>query len=281
MRMGQTERVRPTRTICARAGVFRAGRCDAGDARTALALFERALTPTQPSARSHGHRRCTTCRSLPPIPGVPPDIATARARASVERALRLDGTLPEAHLAAAKLHMMCATGRQRAATTAGDRPGAKASLARQQYALWLSYQEQFEDALKEARLAESFDPLSPAAANNVAEDFAKPAASTKRSQAQHALALNPNFGRAHAVMAQCYLGQGRPDLAIEEFQRRARSTAYSGSRTPRLAGSLRRGSWSRRSSGAISRRAAGRAKSDKSTSASTNSTVLSSGCRAR
>jgi tetratricopeptide (TPR) repeat protein len=94
------------------------------------------------------------------------------------------------------------------------------SLARQQYALWLSYQEQFEDALKEARLAESFDPLSPAAANNVAEVFRQARRIDEAmAQAQHALALNPNFGRAHAVMAQCYLGQGRPDLAIEEFQR--------------------------------------------------------------
>ena len=36
---------------------------------------------------------------------------------------------------------------------------------------------------------------------------------------RRALELNPNFGRAHAVLGHCYLAQGRLDAAIEEFGR--------------------------------------------------------------
>ena len=192
-----------------------------GSARTALELFERALEFDATYAPAHTGIADVYLQKPTSIPSVPPDVATARARASVEQALRLDDTLPDAHLAAAKLHMTerdwPAAGRDyRRAIDLAPRH----SLARQQYALWLSYQEQFEDALKEARLAESFDPLSPAAAVNVAEVFRQARRFDEAmAQAQHVLGLNPNFGRAHAAMAQCYLWQGRPDLAIEEFQR--------------------------------------------------------------
>ena len=43
------------------------------------------------------------------------------------------------------------------------------SIARQRYAMWLSYQGRFEEAIKEARLGESLDPLSVQARNTVAE----------------------------------------------------------------------------------------------------------------
>ena len=38
-------------------------------------------------------------------------------------------------------------------------------------------------------------------------------------QAQRALDLNPNFGRAHAVVGHCYLALGKLDAAIEEHRR--------------------------------------------------------------
>jgi tetratricopeptide (TPR) repeat protein len=38
-------------------------------------------------------------------------------------------------------------------------------------------------------------------------------------QARRALQLNPNFGAAHLILGHCYLGQGKWDTAIEEYQR--------------------------------------------------------------
>jgi tetratricopeptide (TPR) repeat protein len=140
--------------------------------------------------------------------------------------LALDESLPEAYLATAELHMALhdwlSAGREyrRAIDVAPSH-----AIARQRYAMWLSYQGRFEEAIKEARLVESLDPLSVQGRNTVAEvlrharrcDEAIP-------QAQRALDLNPHFGRAHSVLGHCYFAQGRLDAAIDEYRRGSGTT---------------------------------------------------------
>src|SRR5262249_29936607 len=153
------------------------------------------------------------------IPGVPPDVALARARYAVERALAFDESLPEAHLAAAQLGMTLrdwtSAGREyrRAIELAPER-----SVVHQEYAMWLSFQRRFEEALKEARIGESLDPLSTQARGTVAEVLRQARRFDEAiAQAERVLQLNPNFGRAHLTLGHCYLAQGKLDTAIEEF----------------------------------------------------------------
>jgi tetratricopeptide (TPR) repeat protein len=86
--------------------------------------------------------------------------------------------------------------------------------------MWLSYQGRFDEAIKEARLGEALDSLSVRARVKVAEVLRQARRFDEAIvQAQRALQLNPNFGGAHLILGHCYLGQGRWDIAIEEYRR--------------------------------------------------------------
>jgi DNA-binding winged helix-turn-helix (wHTH) protein/Tfp pilus assembly protein PilF len=190
-----------------------------GGARTAIVMFEKALALDAGYAAAYAGVAQAYLVKPNSTPGVPPDVSISRAQLAVERALALDESLPEAHLAAAELHMTRhdwpAAGHeyQRAIDVAPN-----LSLARQRYGIWLSLQARFEDAIKQARLGESLDPLSIRARTTVA-DVLRHARRFDEAilQSQRALDINPNFGRAHAVLGHCYLAQGRLDAAIEEF----------------------------------------------------------------
>jgi len=209
----------------------------AGSARTALELFEKALALDATYAAAHAGVAQVYLVRPSSIWTVPPDVAVLRARLAIERALALDESLPEAYLAAAELHMTLhdwpAAGReyQRAIDVA-----PRHAIARQRYAMWLSYQGRFEDAVKEARLGESLDPLSVQARNTVAEVLRHARRCDEALlQARRALELNPHFGRAHSILGHCYFAQGRLDAAIEEFRMSSGSTGNLGA-TYALAG---------------------------------------------
>jgi tetratricopeptide (TPR) repeat protein len=48
------------------------------------------------------------------------------------------------------------------------------------------------------------------------------------TQAQRALDLNPNYGRAHAILGHCYLAKGNMDAAIDEHRRSSDSSGNLG-----------------------------------------------------
>jgi DNA-binding winged helix-turn-helix (wHTH) protein/Tfp pilus assembly protein PilF len=196
-----------------------------GNARAALELFEKALAIDPKYALAHAGIAEVYLQKPSSIPGVPPPEGTSRARRAIERALTLDDRLPEAHLSAAQLWM-----------TLHDWPRAgreysraielapKHSIARQDYALWLSYQGRFEEGFKEARLGETLDPLSVRARNAVAEVLRHARRFDEAIvQAQRVLELNPNYGRAHGVLGHCFLAQGKLAAAIDEHQRSSHS----------------------------------------------------------
>jgi DNA-binding winged helix-turn-helix (wHTH) protein/tetratricopeptide (TPR) repeat protein len=202
-------------------GRFALDDVSAGSARTALELFEKALDADPTYAPADAGVAEVYLRQPSSISGVPPGVAVERAQHAIEQSLALDGSLPEAHLAAAKLRMMF-----------HDWPGAGRELhraidlapshssTRQEYAMWLSYQGRFDEAIKEARLGEALDSLSVRARVKVAEVLRQARRFDEAIvQAQRALQLNPNFGGAHLILGHCYLGQGRWDIAIEEYRR--------------------------------------------------------------
>jgi DNA-binding winged helix-turn-helix (wHTH) protein/Tfp pilus assembly protein PilF len=199
---------------------------NSGSARTALELFEKALALDPTYAAAHAGVAQVYLVRPAFFLGVPPDVAVLRAQLAIERALALDQSLPEAYLAAAELHMTQhdwpAAGREyrRAIDVAPSH-----TIVRQRYAMWLSYQGRFEEAIKEARLGESLDPLSVQARNTVAEVLRHARRCDEAIlQAQRALDLNPHFGRAHSILGHCYFAQGRLDAAIDEYRRGSGTT---------------------------------------------------------
>jgi DNA-binding winged helix-turn-helix (wHTH) protein/Tfp pilus assembly protein PilF len=197
-----------------------------GSARTALGLFEKALALDATYAPAHaGVAQVYLVRPLS-IPGVPPDVSVLRAQLAIDRALALDESLPEAYLATAELRLALrdwpAAGREyrRAIGVAPSH-----AIARQRYAMWLSYQGRFEEAIQAARVGESLDPLSVQARNTVAEVLRHARRCDEAVvQAQRALDFNPHFGRAHSILGHCYFAQGRLDKAIEEYRRGSGTT---------------------------------------------------------
>jgi DNA-binding winged helix-turn-helix (wHTH) protein/tetratricopeptide (TPR) repeat protein len=197
-----------------------------GSARAALELFEKALALDPDYAAAHAGVAHAYLVRPPSLPSVSPEVAVLRAQIAIERALTLDESLPEAYLAAAQIHMVRldwpAAGNEfrRAIEVAPDH-----SIARQRYAMWLSYQGRFEEAIREARLGESLDPLSVQARNTVAEVLRHARRCWEAvPQAQRALELNPHFGRAHSILAHCYFAEGRLEAAIEEYRRSSGTT---------------------------------------------------------
>ena len=192
-----------------------------GSVRTALRLFENAIALDRNYAPAQVGVAEAYLQKPSSLTGVPPQVAVVRAEHAIARSLSLDDSLPEAHLAAAELRMTLhdwsAAGREyhRAVALAPNN-----SIVRQQYAVWLSYQGRFDEALDEARRGESLDPLSPRARSTVAEVLRHARRFDEAiAQAQRVLELNPNFGRAHTVLGHCYLAQGRFEAAIEEHRR--------------------------------------------------------------
>ncbi|HEV8659601.1 MAG TPA: tetratricopeptide repeat protein [Thermoanaerobaculia bacterium] len=147
--------------------------------------------------------------------------ATAQARASVLKALRLDENLAEAHasLAHAAFHEF-------------DWPTAESefvraielnpsySNARHYYSNYLSAMCRFDEAIAEAEEARRLDPVSAAEYSNLSSIYWH-AGHYERAieQAQKIVALNPTHHRAYEDLGRAYEQMGAYDAAIESFEK--------------------------------------------------------------
>jgi TolB-like protein/thioredoxin-like negative regulator of GroEL len=190
------------------------------DLTQALAHFRRALQLQPDYAPAYaGIAQCFVV--LPALSGVMSAAeALPQAVDAAEHALALDDRLVDAHaaLAYARLHML-------------DFPGAEAGFRRALainpsdatthfwYAAALASVRRFEESIDQARQGAALDPVSPIITTGVAwmqhlaRHFDQEIAS-----AQAALALEPSFILAHFRLGEGYLGQGRVDDAIAEFE---------------------------------------------------------------
>jgi serine/threonine-protein kinase len=191
------------------------------DARTALRLFEQATALDPAYARAHaGIARVY----LQGMSGVAPEIARARAARAAERALSLDESLPEAHVAAAGVRAAAldweGTEREYRRAIALDPNNVQARVG---YGVWLSMLARHAEGLEQVRLAESLDPLSPyalwAVATTLRNGHRHDAAI---SQARKILSLDPNSGLAHHTLGLCLSAQGEYEEAIAAFLRSGR-----------------------------------------------------------
>lgn len=93
------------------------------------------------------------------------------------------------------------------------------SLAREEYATWLSLHGRFTEAIAEADKALLLDRLSPRThyTAGLVRRFAR-LCEEARPHLEKALELDPQYGPAHHEMGQCYQMSGRHDLAIEAYR---------------------------------------------------------------
>jgi eukaryotic-like serine/threonine-protein kinase len=198
--------------------------------RLALQLFDQTLALDPDYAQAHAAVALVYLQVNPTIPNVSGAEALRRATQAAAQALSLDEWLPEVHVAAALVKSAHAdwTGAERDYRRAIEL-GPSNVLARQQYAHWLSLHGRHDEAIAQARIAESLDPLSPRATLAVASAlrFAR-RYEEAIPQALRALELDPAFLSAYLNLGHNYQGLGRLDEAIDAFERMGRQSGNLG-----------------------------------------------------
>src|SRR6266478_3137756 len=144
-----------------------------------------------------------------------------QARQWAEKALKLDGTLAEAHTALARVAQQewdWATADQEYRRAIEFNPSYP--VAHIWYSQYLWAMQRFEESVAEAKRAQQLDPVSPFV-NTWAGAAYFYAGRTDEGMAsmQKALELDPSFSDASLVLARAYLAQGMYERAISELQK--------------------------------------------------------------
>ena len=196
----------------------------------ALRLYEEALARDPAFAQAHAAVAEVYLNRPIVVPNISGEQAMQRASEAVQRAMRLDETLPEAHIASAALSTA------RADFDAAERSLRRAiqldpssTLGHQEFAHWLSLLGRFEEALEEARTTQLLDPLSPRAIIAIGSvlRFAR-RYDEGLLYSDRALDLDPTFSAAILNRAHCLQGLGRLTEAIEAYQKLGRPSGNLG-----------------------------------------------------
>jgi TolB-like protein len=158
-----------------------------------------------------------------------PRLALASAREAAERALEIDGSLYEAHLALAETQRMLDF----------DWAGAEASYlkalalnpssesAHRAYALLLSALGRHHEAVRESDRAIELDPLCLVVGGAAAwVAYASGDYPAAIEIARNTIDMDPEFVRARRVLAAAYLQSGRVDDAVQELETSAALTDH-------------------------------------------------------
>jgi serine/threonine protein kinase/tetratricopeptide (TPR) repeat protein len=173
---------------------------------------------------------------LPEYGGMAPSVAAPRTKEALTRALEIDRDLAEAH---ASLGLMKSefewdwAGAEKEYRRASEL-NSNYATTHHWYALFLCEMKQHDEAIKESRLAQKLDPLSPIINNMVA--FTLMTAGQYGSaveQWKRTLELAPTFPESHFLLSHAYWTKGLYPEAISEAQKAA---SYSGSKPRYVAG---------------------------------------------
>jgi len=191
------------------------------DTAAARQLFAEAIKRDPTSARARAGLALTYLTHVNALAGLPPAEARARAAEALKEASRLDPAAPEVQAADAQLKLSRSDWktaeiqfRRSIATAPSD---ATSHIA---YADALALRGRFDEALREAYLAQQLDPLSPRAAAAIASTlrFAR-RYDEAIVAAEETLRLDPAHGPAFLTLAQCYETKGEFERAIALYQR--------------------------------------------------------------
>ena len=153
---------------------------------------------------------------------LPPATAMAKAKEYAGKALALDDTLPQAHIALAGVRLYgdwdwagARSEFERAVALNGND-----AQAHRRYSNYLLVSKQFEAALAEVRRAEEVDPLSLFTSVNVGWTFYYARQYDRAiEQCMKALDLDANSDGAHACLGWSYRAKGLRDEAVAELEK--------------------------------------------------------------
>jgi serine/threonine-protein kinase len=190
----------------------------------ARAALERATALDPAFARAHG--ALAVCYLwLGSVGALPNPQVESLATASADRAIQLDPDLPEAHLALADLQFFyrwnwsaAEASYQRALSL-----NPSYTFARRNYAWYLAARGRQNQAVQEARTAETLDPLTADARAAVAMMlFFDRQYDAAIDQMQKALALAPDLAQEHNGLGRAYAAKGAIADAIRELEHAVR-----------------------------------------------------------
>jgi len=158
------------------------------------------------------------------VPGLSAQELEAKQKAAVAKALELNPSLGEAHVALAQLKH----------STDWDFAGAereyKAAIelnpsygpAHHQYSHFLMDMGRFDESLRESLMNLELDPLSPHANLHLGNHYlAARQYDLAIEQEKKTLQMDPNYIEAHRQLGQAYLGKGMYEQALAELKRAA------------------------------------------------------------
>lgn len=190
------------------------------DLRTAITHFESSLVRQPNYARAYA-ALALTYGWIRYLAYVPPSSVESQLRAATAKALALDETSADAHVARAGL--ACYIDRDWKGAEEGYRRALQLDpsnvTARSFYALVLSITKRNQDALKEARKAVQIDPLSPLALEMLGwvQFFAGDTEGAVKT-GEAGIALAPNYFRAHQLFGVLLCRQGDFTRGLAELE---------------------------------------------------------------
>ena len=157
--------------------------------------------------------------SIPAYDGTPTREILPPAKVAIERALQIDDSLSEAHVALAELYYVSLLWEQ------SEKEFQRAislnpNVGRLEFANLLRYEMRYDEALREIKRELERDPLYPLAgaiAAFIYRNLGDADASIRESK--RVIALDPNYPVAHVSLGLAYLDQRRYEEAIAELQK--------------------------------------------------------------
>jgi eukaryotic-like serine/threonine-protein kinase len=150
------------------------------------------------------------------------DDAYRLAGEAVAKALRLDGSLADAHSLLGFLKVTVDfdwTGAEREFKLALDLNPSSA-IAYGMYALALSAQERYDEAITMQQRAKELDPLAPVISSDLASTLLRAGRHDEAAQeAKRLLAVEPRFPMGHSTLGWAYLNLGSRDEGFAELER--------------------------------------------------------------
>ena len=167
---------------------------------------------------------------------LPPTAVHATAKEAALKALELDDTLAEAHLALGTIKQLFEWdwAEAESAFRRGIELNPSSTMARITYANYLTAMGRFEESIAVSRRTVEIDPLSPAVYNELGWALEYAGRDEEAlEQYRKGLELDPDFPQSHWVLASFDLKKGRMEKAVAECEKTIRALAR---RPPSLLG---------------------------------------------
>jgi len=154
---------------------------------------------------------------------IPENVAAPRAKAAAEKALSIDPSSAEAHLAlGGSLWSLFDFSAAEAEFKRALELNPNLPHGHHWYGLFLSWDTRHPEALAHLRRAVELDPLNLQYQSNLGQALANAGQDDAAiEQLKKTMEMDPNFSYAHVELRQIYRDQGKYDLAMQEWKKYA------------------------------------------------------------